>query len=156
MPDRHLVLHKREKDLTATDRRLLKRAMRNQKLAYAPYSGFLVGVALRTNKGDIVDGANQENASYPLCMCGERVALYQSAMLHANAGIDTMAIVAHGRKKLKSPAPPCGACLQVMREFESRQKNQPIRLLLKADTDLIWEVPSVAAMLPFSFDGSYL
>jgi cytidine deaminase len=89
-------------------------------------------------------------------MCGERVALYQAAIRHPGDTILTIAVAVKGKKKLKVPAPPCGACLQVLREFETRQKNRPIRMLLKADADVIWEVPSVAAMLPYSFDGSYL
>jgi cytidine deaminase len=77
MPERLSVLHKRAKDLSVADRRLVERAIANQRLAYAPYSKFLVGVALQTDSGKILNGANQENASYPLCMCGERVALYR-------------------------------------------------------------------------------
>lgn len=156
MPDTGMIVHQNADTLNRADRDLLKRAAENQKLAYAPYSEFLVGAALRTKEGEIVDGANQENASYPLCMCGERVALYNCAVQYPGQEIETIAIVVHGTKPMPAPAPPCGACLQVIREFEYRQSDKPIRILLKADSDTVWEVPSVKTMLPYAFDGSFL
>lgn len=138
------------------DQELLRIAHENLDLAYAPYSGFHVGVAIRTSKGHVASGANQENASYPLCMCGERVALYNSAILFPGEEVETIAIVVRGKKPVSSPAPPCGACLQVISEFEARQGGKGIRLLLKATGDEIWEVPSVRTLLPVSFDGSFL
>lgn len=155
MPAAGLIVHQNADTLDTNDRTLLSRAEENQSLAYAPYSRFLVGAALRTMHGSLVNGANQENASYPLCMCGERVALYNCASQFPGEVIDTIAIVVRGIKPIP-PAPPCGACLQVIREFESRQGERPIRLLLKADGDSIWEVPSVRTLLPYSFDGSFL
>jgi len=151
-----LIIYENAGALRPEDQDLLRRAAENQKLAYAPYSEFLVGAALITAQGKIAGGANQENASYPLCMCGERVALYNSAVQFPGAEITTIAIVVRGKNPMVSPAPPCGACLQVLREFESRQNEKPIRLLLKADSDVVWEVPSVKTMLPYSFDGSFL
>ncbi|HLF62777.1 MAG TPA: cytidine deaminase [Saprospiraceae bacterium] len=156
MPDTKLNIYENAGALRPEDQDLLRRAAENQKLAYAPYSEFLVGAALITAQGKIAGGANQENASYPLCMCGERVALYNSAVQFPGAEITTIAIVVRGKNPMVSPAPPCGACLQVLREFESRQNEKPIRLLLKADSDVVWEVPSVKTMLPYSFDGSFL
>ena len=156
MPDTKLIIYENAGALRPEDQDLLRRAAENQKLAYAPYSEFLVGAALITAQGKIAGGANQENASYPLCMCGERVALYNSAVQFPGAEITTIAIVVRGKNPMVSPAPPCGACLQVLREFESRQNEKPIRLLLKADSDVVWEVPSVKTMLPYSFDGSFL
>jgi cytidine deaminase len=156
MPKSGLIIHEHAENLPQPDQDLLRRAADNHKLAYAPYSNFLVGAALRTRDGRITGGANQENASYPLCMCGERVALYNSTIQFPGAEIDTIAIVVKGTHPMVDPAPPCGACLQVIREFESRQNEKPIRLLLKADSDIVWEVSSAKTMLPYSFDGSYL
>jgi cytidine deaminase len=89
-------------------------------------------------------------------MCGERVALYNCAIQYPGEEIFAIAIVVRGLKPMTSPAPPCGACLQVIREFESRQNEKPIRILLKSDADVVWEAPSAKTMLPYSFDGSFL
>ena len=137
MPDTGLIIHQNAETLSPEDQDLLRRATENQQKAYAPYSEFLVGAALVTAQDKIVGGANQENASYPLCMCGERVALYNSAVQFPGVEIATIAIVVRGKKPMASPAPPCGACLQVIREFEYRQNEKPIRLLLKADSDRV-------------------
>ncbi len=156
MTNQDITIHEGTASLSAEDRSLLRNAEDFLYRAYAPYSGFLVGAAIRTKNGSIAGGANQENASYPLCMCGERVALYHCAMQYPGEPIEVIAVVAHGKKVLTSPAPPCGACLQVLHEFQSRQNGAPIRLLLKADSDVIWEVPSLKVLLPHSFDGSFL
>ena len=92
MADNGMIIHENSETLSARDRDLLSRATDNQRLAYAPYSGFLVGAALVTEDGEIANGANQENASYPLCMCGERVALYNCAAQYPGAVITTIAI----------------------------------------------------------------
>src|SRR5690349_21612290 len=91
--------------------------------AYAPYSKFHVGAAMILDDSTIVTGSNQENASYPLCMCAERVALYTMASAFPDRRIVKMAIVAHKKNhKELTPATSCGACRQVMAEFEDRQK----------------------------------
>lgn len=84
------------------------RAARRQ--AYARYSGFQVGAALRTPKGEIICGANVENASYGLTLCAERVAVAR-AVSEGERQIDALAIAAPGA------IAPCGACLQVLVEF---------------------------------------
>ena len=150
-----MIKHVDLASLKAGDRVLLSAAEDFLTLAYAPYSGFLVGAALLTKSGKVAGGANQENASYPLCMCGERVALYNAAIHYPDDPIVTIAIVVRGKHPLKSPAPPCGACLQVLREFELRQKGD-IRLLLRADGPEVWEAPGVSTLLPVSFDSTFL
>lgn len=151
-----LIIHETSQTLSESDRILIGSARENQKFAYAPYSGFLVGVALQTAGGQIVAGANQENASYPLCMCAERVALYHCAMRHPGETIAAIAITVTGNKPMHTPVPPCGACLQVISEYESRQGDKPIRILMHGETGPVWEAPSVRTMLPHSFDGAYL
>lgn len=156
MAENTIQIHDTRETLTTDDRQLLQQAEENLQHAYAPYSNFHVAAALRTVEGNIAVGANQENASYSLCMCGERVALYNCSMQFPGEFIETVAIIAKGQHPLERPAPPCGACLQVLREYELRQHGNPIRLLLKADGESIWEVPTVKTLLPFSFDSSYL
>lgn len=119
--------------------------------AYAPYSKFHVGAALILDDGTVITGANQENASYPLCMCAERVALYTLASTHPGKRIVKMAIVAHKKNhKELVPAASCGACRQVMAEFEDRQKN-PFKIVMMVE-DNKWAVcSSAASLLPFVF-----
>ena len=80
--------------------------------AYAPYSHFKVGCAIMAANGEIYTGSNVENASYGLTLCAERVALAQ-AISHGERKFVKMAIFADG----DTLPMPCGACLQVLREF---------------------------------------
>jgi len=80
--------------------------------AYAPYSGFLVGAALRLASGAVVSGCNVENISFGLTMCAERVCVGK-AIEQGEKGFETLAIVAD----TETPIVPCGACRQVLAEF---------------------------------------
>lgn len=124
--------------------------------SYAPYSKFQVGAALYLENQAYVQGANQENASYPLCMCAERVALYNAAILFPNKKIFALAVTAQTpqNKELK-PIPPCGACRQVIAEFEKRQ-NHPIVVILKGTKPEVVVYSGVSDLLPENFNGDYL
>ncbi len=90
--------------------RLLEAARDVRLRAYAPYSGYQVGAAVLTDAGQVVGGCNVENASYPLCLCAERVAL--GSVVAANAGRPVaLAVVT------QDGGSPCGACRQVMVEM---------------------------------------
>ncbi len=142
--------------LSMDDQELIKEAIEQLDIAYAPYSDFNVGASVRLSNGASFQGSNQENASYPLCICGERVALYHAAVLHPDIPMKTLAIVARNNKKtLPHPVFPCGACRQVIVEYETRH-NQKMKILLKGDSDEIYILESGHSLLPFSFDGSFL
>jgi cytidine deaminase len=95
-------------DLTS----LFEAALVAQKAAYAPYSGYRVGAALRTTSGRIFVGCNVENASFPVGICAEAGAI--SAMIAAGEGsIAEMLILGDG----EALTTPCGACRQRIREF---------------------------------------
>ena len=89
--------------------RLARRARRG---AYAPFSRFKVGAALRTRAGEIVTGCNLESASYGLTMCAERVAVFK-AVSEGLRRFDAVAVAAESSR----PTAPCGACRQILWEF---------------------------------------
>lgn len=96
-------------------RRLLAAAKAAAKQAYAPYSKFRVGAAVLTSSGRIYAGCNVENASYGLSNCAERTAIF-SAVAAGERKIVAVAVHTPTRR----PAPPCGACRQVIHEFGPR------------------------------------
>jgi cytidine deaminase len=106
MPTRQLSTDEREQ-LTDAAREVANRA-------YAPYSQFHVGAAVLTERGNVYPGCNVENASYGLTICAERSAIFAAVAAEgASMRIRAIAVVtAHGE-----PASPCGACRQVMLEF---------------------------------------
>ncbi|MEM9545297.1 MAG: cytidine deaminase [Bacteroidota bacterium] len=143
-------------ELSNNEKVVMLRAIEMVKNAYAPYSGFFVGAAAMTSSGKIYGGCNQENASYPLCICGERVALFNAGANEPESPILLLAIVCHNpKKKIEAPVSPCGACRQVISEFEMRHK-QSFPILLKGDADTIFKLDSGSDLLPLGFDSTYL
>ncbi len=93
---------------------LLDLARQAAENAYAPYSGFRVGAALRLTNGEIVTGTNVENVSYGLTICAERTALVRAvSQFGPKIRIEAVAIA----NLNDAPSPPCGACRQVLSEF---------------------------------------
>jgi cytidine deaminase len=143
-------------ELTPDDSQLVHAAIEQLDNAYAPYSKFHVGAAVRLNDGSVSVGSNQENASYPLCMCGERVALYSAAAQKPSMPMKTLAItIRNENMTIDKPVSPCGACRQVISEYEFRH-GQAIKILLKSDGPEVYEINSVADLLPLGFNGSFL
>jgi cytidine deaminase len=138
--------------LADSDKELMLRAKKVSKTAYAPYSQFYVGAAIRLSSNEIIEGSNQENMAYPSGMCAERVAIYYANSFHADARIDTIAITAHAKKfDVNHPVSPCGACRQSMAEYELKQKH-PIRLIMTGETGEVFIAESVEMILPFMFN----
>ena len=108
-------------ELRKEDADLLVKARAVTKHAYAPYSNFFVGAVAKLNNGEIVSGTNQENASYPVGICAERVLLGNAATIYPGVGIDTMAI-SYDSKEIKSdhPISPCGMCRQALLQYEDK------------------------------------
>ena len=113
--------------------------------AYAPYSRFLVGAALLTDEGDIVPGANVENASYGLSMCAERTAVFH-AVSEGMRRLVAVAVVGSNPQ----PAWPCGACRQVLWEFG------PEMIVVSEGLDGTREERPLADLLPSAFGPSDL
>jgi cytidine deaminase len=112
--------------------------------------------ALLLEDGRTYLGCNQENASFPLCMCAERVALYNAGADNDSFRIKALAITAKNpAKPLKEICMPCGACRQVIREFEERQKAE-IPLYLSSDGNHIIKLDGISPLLPHSFSKDFL
>ena len=103
---------------------LVQRAIITRKNAYAPYSQFTVGAALLCKSGQIYTGCNVENSSYGLCICAERSAVVK-AISEGETEFIALAIVAD----TKEPVLPCGACRQVLSEF-----NSDLRLIMATES----------------------
>ena len=143
-------------ELPAEEQELLREARNSMDKAYAPYSRFHVGAALRLENGAIVTGNNQENASYPEGLCAERVALFSAGAVHAGIKITTLAIVASSKnQRIDKPVTPCGACRQVIAEYEHRFR-QPIRLIMAGETGKILAADGISQLLPYLFNGDDL
>ena len=137
--------------LSAPDAMLLQTAQTTTLLAYAPYSGFQVGAAALLANGAVVQGTNQENASYPVGVCAERVLLGNVAMQYPGEKITAIAISYHSSKRPSDqPISPCGMCRQALLEFEHRS-HAPIRLILGGETGPVMLIDSVRLLLPFAF-----
>jgi len=111
--------------------------------AYAPYSRFPVGAALRARSGRVYRGANVENASLGLSICAERNAVF-AAVAAGERAFDAIAIVS----KADEPTPPCGACRQVLLEFGG--DDLPVLLATAKKPGRI-ERLTLGALAPFAF-----
>jgi len=143
-------------DLNKEDAWLLQHAKETSKSAYAPYSKFFVGAAARLMNGEIVKGTNQENASYPVGICAERVLLSAAASMHPGIPIESMAI-SYRSNTVKSdhPIAPCGICRQSLQEYEQRVHN-PIRLILGGMDGKVIIIEKASMLLPLSFTSGDL
>ena len=143
--------------LTKADADLLQHAKQATQHAYAPYSNFKVGAVARMANGELVTGTNQENASFPVGICAERVLLSTASSLHPSIPIETIAISCytdHGGQA-HHPIAPCGVCRQSLHEYEQRFK-QPIRLILGGMDGKVFIIPKASLLLPLAFSGDEL
>ena len=128
-----MKLNKEEK------RSLISLANEARRRAYAPYSNYRVGAALRSKSGRIFTGVNVESAAYPTTMCAERVAVYK-AVSEGEQDFDVIAVVT------ENGGSPCGSCRQVLAEFGLKT----LVLLADGKENLVKEM-TVADLLPEAF-----
>lgn len=127
--------------------RLILEAKKASLKAYAPYSHFHVGCAVLLEDGQIIHGCNVENASYGLCICAERNALFSLiAQGYQSKNVQALAIYADADKLVS----PCGACRQVF--VELLQENVPV-IMANSHENL---ETTVKALMPLSFTGENL
>ena len=123
---------------------LVNEALEARKNAYVPYSNFKVGAAILTKDGKIFRGCNVENASYGLCNCAERTALFK---LYSEGYKKEDVVMMSVAGDTKNPISPCGACRQVMNELLSKDTTI---ILTNANKDV--KLTTVHELLPYSFD----
>ncbi|MFZ9332234.1 MAG: cytidine deaminase [Chitinophagaceae bacterium] len=143
-------------DLSQVDQQVIGQARKLTSNAYAPYSGFKVASVAQTSDNNFVHGTNQENASYPIGLCAERVMLAAISSVAPATVIKTICISYNSEKHPTNlPIAPCGICRQSLVEFESRF-NDPIRLLLTGQSGEVFEFKSVSDLLPMAFKKQHL
>jgi cytidine deaminase len=125
------------------DRSLIAAARAARAFAYAPYSGYRVGAALRVEGGAVVRAANVENASYGLTICAERAAV-AAAVAAGHRRFEAIAVAADGPE----PASACGACRQVLREFPA---GPGLRVLLAGESGDGYVATTLDKLLPGGF-----
>jgi cytidine deaminase len=155
MIDHEIKIHFEEyasaDELNDADKLLCAEAVKALASSHSPYSKFRVGVAMRLQSGKILHASNQENVAYPSGLCAERVALFHWGANHSDDPIESMAITAHSDEfQLTKPVTSCGACLQVLAEYEKKQ-HQSIKTLLYCQGGPVWVATGVESFLPFLF-----
>jgi len=133
-----------DKKADKTIKKLFKKALKTRENAYVPFSKFKVGAAVLTKAGEIYTGCNVENSSFGLTVCAERVAMFNAAAAGVRPGEITMLLVAADTEDVTSP---CGACRQVMAEFE-------IPEIIMANVRGDMRTVSLEELLPFSFKAA--
>ncbi len=133
-------------DLNQSDKELIAEASEALKNAYAPYSKFRVGAAVKTDGGTVYRGCNVENSSYGLTNCAERTAIFK-AVSDGEREFDSLAIVVESADGLGTP---CGSCRQVLSEFNLSMD------VIMANTAGEAEKMSAAELLPKSFAAEQL
>ena len=138
-------------EMSECERRLMECAMEAAHSAYAPYSNFHVGAAVLLADGTIVRGSNQENSAYPSGLCAERTALFSASAQYPEQAVLALAVVGHF-KGAYTEASPCGACRQVMAEYETRYGGR-LTVFCYLKGGRIRKIEGVESLLPFGFDA---
>jgi cytidine deaminase len=155
MIDKQLIIPYKQYDsmaeLPAEDQELAAKALEATNYSYAPYSSFHVGAAARLSNGEIVNAGNQENSAFPSGLCAERVTCFYAHSHFPKERIVALAITAvQNGVQCELPTYPCGACRQVLIDFE--QEKGDIRVIL-AGTKRTEVFDRVRCLLPFEFDN---
>lgn len=143
-------------ELDEHDQELVEQAKKATQRAYAPYSNFHVGAALKLKNGQIITGNNQENAAYTNGICAERNAIFTASNLYPDMPVISLAVAAFCDGEFTiSPVSPCGACRQVLIETEARF-DQPIRILLYGKSGIYIIPQGINALMPLQFNPNAL
>lgn len=147
--------------LSEIDQQLVCSAKEAASRAYNPYSHFFVGASVLLDNGVIVQGSNQENIAYPSGLCAERTAMFSASSQYPESKMKAICVVGGVSKNMEGKvitpkeltfcsASPCGACRQVMAEYE-KKGGIKLRILLYHDDSKIQIFDGVDNLLPFIF-----
>jgi len=143
-------------------RALYRKVLAAVSTAYAPYSNFGVAAGILLTDGQMLVGTNQENASYPVGICAERVVLSAHSVWHPELSVQSMLILTRNLVdplqkqgydfKIADdlPVAPCGMCRQAIAEQVLRQKSD-FELLLVSSRGRVWSFPQAISLLPLAF-----
>jgi cytidine deaminase len=139
-------------ELNHTEKTLLSKAQAISKLAYAPYSHFNVGAAVLLENGEVLQSSNQENVSYPVGTCAERILLGYAGANFPNSAPVMLAIVAQrAGEETWAGVSPCGMCRQAINETENRYQKAITILILCANGNVL-RIKGISPLLPLKFD----
>lgn len=156
MTEKEIVIKYQEfgsvEELMPEDRELVGAAIEAMSNAYAPYSHFHVGAAVRLSNSQIVRGSNQENAAFPSGLCAERTAMFAAGAKYPDKDMLSIAIAGglHGCLS-EQVASPCGACRQVMAQYQAKS-GKPMSVLMVAK-GCILKFERIDDILPFVFNS---
>ena len=140
-------------ELDPREAALLKRAQEISTKAYAPYSKFQVGAAVELANGEIYQSSNQENVSFPVGTCAERLLLGYVGANFPELAPKTIAIVARREGDVDwAGVSPCGMCRQAINEAENRY-NSPISILILQPKGIVLRFQGIRHLLPLKFDN---
>ena len=150
------TVYQTETELPLEDKELIDLAKDATETSFSPYSNFCVGAAVLLENGKIIQGSNQENASFTTGTCAERCAMFYANAQYPGVAVSAIAIAAKKRNGAFTNVPisPCGACRQVLAEVEHRQ-TKPYKVLLYGAKE-IYSFDTMACLLPFQFNGDSL
>lgn len=145
------TLYSSDGELEKSDALLLQEAKSAVKTSYAPYSRYHVGAAVRLANGMVFRGSNQENISFPVGLCAERVALFFAMASAKESPVVAVAITARADDfPVTEPVTPCGMCRQALLEYEMKF-NRPVRLIMSGESGSVVVVEGVHQLLPLAF-----
>jgi cytidine deaminase len=140
--------------LSIIHQELIEKARQAIEDAYAPYSKFYVGASVLLENGQIITGNNQENVAFPSGLCAERVALFFASSQFPDVPIRALAIAAKSDTlNIHQIITPCGACRQVMVEYELKQQK-PFEILLVSGSGRVCLINNAQSLLPLLFNAS--
>ncbi len=142
-------------ELSNDIQKLVELAKEQTQKSYAPYSEFRVGAAVLLENGEVILGNNQENAAYPSGLCAERTAIFYANSQYPNVPVEKIAVAAFTNNEFTpQPITPCGGCLQVLTETETRFKK-PITVILYGKKKT-YVLKNVKSLMPLSFEKDSL
>jgi len=139
-------------ELPESSQQVMMKARLIAETAYAPYSDFQVGAAIRLTSGEILQSSNQENVSFPVGICAERLVLGYAGANFPEQAVEELAIVAKRKgDEVWASVSPCGLCRQSINEVELRFQKQ-ISILIQKSDGIVIRFSGIRSLLPFKFE----